>query len=160
MQPLSGLNDLSICSRGSRLPPVNPGLSDGTPSAFLRVSGGNDTFPVGSGGRYLARFGEPERALQRKLWVKDGGFLGIQCPGVRREGGFKPRLTHNFLVPPVCLLRRNGPVPGILAGRREGKIVNKSERPLSIGVFSAQARKNGGWPIRADRVNQPPPCVI
>ncbi len=74
-----------------------------------------------------------------------GDFSGIRCLGVRREGGFNPRLTHNFLIPPFCLLRRNGPAEAdILAARREGKIVNKSERPLSIGVFSAQARKNGG----------------
>ena len=47
---------------------------------------------------------------------------------MRRESGVKSRFTHNFLIPPCCLLRRNGPVPGILAAITEGKIVNKSER--------------------------------
>ena len=82
---------------------------------------------------------------------------GSKLLNVRGEGGFNPRLTHNFLIPPVCLLRRSGPVPGILAARREGKIVNKSERPLSIGAFSAQSReRTRDWPIRADRVKQVP----
>ncbi len=53
---------------------------------------------------------------------------------VRAERGFNWRLTHNFLFPPVCLLRRKGPVPGILAVRREGEIVNKSERRSAIGA--------------------------
>ena len=42
--------------------------------------------------------------------------------------GFNARLTHNRLIRFVLLLRRRGPVPGILAAGRTGAIVDKSER--------------------------------
>lgn len=44
------------------------------------------------------------------------------------ERGFNARLTHNRLVRFVLLLRRSGPVPGILAAGRTGAIVDKSGR--------------------------------
>jgi len=47
---------------------------------------------------------------------------------LRRQGGVKSRFARNFLIPPCCLLRRNGPVPGILAGIPAGNIAEKSER--------------------------------
>jgi len=43
-------------------------------------------------------------------------------------GGFNARLTHNRLFRPLQLLRRSGPVPGILAAGEAGAIVDKSAR--------------------------------
>jgi hypothetical protein len=40
------------------------------------------------------------------------------------------RLTHNRLFRAGSLLRRSGPVPGILAAPRPGAIVDKSECPF------------------------------
>jgi len=51
----------------------------------------------------------------------------------RRSGrsakrGLNSRLTHNRLIRPGLLLRRNGPVAGILAAFRAGAIMDKSGR--------------------------------
>lgn len=48
------------------------------------------------------------------------------------------RLIGNFLIPPVRLLRRCGPVPGILAVGREGEIVNKSGGRFGEGALGAK----------------------
>jgi len=74
-----------------------------------RTRGGN---PVGAEGR--------PRAPQSKG----------KCNRRRRVASMRDLPTIAFIRPP-CLLRRNGPVPGILAVTSDGAIVDKSERRLA-----------------------------
>ena len=55
-------------------------------------------------------------------WAK--GYPG----GSLAPGGRNSRLTHHRLFRAGVLLRRGGPVPGILATHRPGALMDKSER--------------------------------
>ena len=58
----------------------------------------------------------------------------VDCEGQKdrrwapKSPGRNSRLTHNRLFRAGPLLRRNGPVPGILAAARPGAIMDKSGR--------------------------------
>ena len=60
--------------------------------------------------------------------------------GERRAASIRDLLTIS-LFPPVCLLRRSGPVPGHSRRQPGGEIVNKSERRGAEVGFTRRAKR-------------------
>jgi hypothetical protein len=63
------------------------------------------------------------------------------APTPKTNAGLRSRLASTRDLPTIAffraaaLLRRNGPVPGILAAHRPGAIMDKSERPFCGSVW-------------------------
>jgi hypothetical protein len=68
--------------------------------------------------------------------------------GLRRAPALNARLAHNRLFRSGALLRRYGPVPGILAARRPGAIMDKSGRPR---ITTSKLLKTAEYQFNKDR---------